>query len=155
MADKTEISIAITGFPTDPSISLTIFSSGRMNPAIVEDVISMTGKSAEIKLVQKQMETERKKVEAGVIPSESVFATERELLKLKRQMAALDAGQPISITAAEVPAAATNTEGDEVRRIQALVKDSPDLINAPQAAGETLLQNAAANGKLAVVKLLL
>ncbi len=110
---------------------------------------------AEIKLVEKQVESQKGLVRAGGAPWDSTVPTERELLKLKRQLAALEAGQPISLTAAEAAAPAGSSEADELRRIQALVKDSPDLINAPQARGETLLQTAAAEGKLAVVKLLL
>ena len=91
----------------------------------------------------------------GVIAPDALLPTERELLKLKRQVAALDAGLPISFAATEATAPATSSEADEVRRIQALIKDSPDLINAPDRKGETLLQSAAAKGKLAVVKLLL
>jgi ankyrin repeat protein/N-acetylneuraminic acid mutarotase len=236
----------------------------------------------EIKLVQKQLESQRRQVEAGVAPSDSVFSTERELLKLRRQLAAFDAGQTASTGAAEAgagaaaiaegdrlalekqiaelkalpndnlriavqqnypnpvltsltqkltdleqqlkslqvqygpehpliastkaqletvnkqidaqidgalrgleakrdvaaklakefraqtgatfsqgkeaataPATAASTDADDVRRIQTIIKDSPDLINAPDRKGETLLQAAAANGKLSVVKLLL
>ena len=109
----------------------------------------------EIKLVQKQLEMQKKQIDAGVIPSDAIVPTERDLLKLKRQVAALDAGQPISFASTEVSAPAASTEADEVRRIQALIKDSPDLINAPDRKGVTLLQSAAAKGKLAVVKLLL
>ena len=109
----------------------------------------------EINLVQKQLEAQKQQVQDGVIPPDALWPTERELLKLKRQVAALDAGLPISITATETSAPATSIEADEVRRIQALIKDSPDLINAPDRKGETLLQSAAAKGKLAVVKLLL
>lgn len=109
----------------------------------------------EIRLVQKQLETQKRQVEAGIIPSDAIVPTERDLLRLKRQVAALDAGQPISFAAAEVSAPAASSEADEVRRLQALIKDSPDLINAPDSKGETLLQSAAAKGNLAVVKLLL
>ncbi len=109
----------------------------------------------EIKLVQKQLEEQQKRVEVGALPSDSLFASERELLKLKRQLAALDAGLPVSIAASETSAPTASSEADEVRRIQALIKESPDLINAPDRKGETLLQAAAAKGKLAVVKLLL
>jgi cytohesin len=98
---------------------------------------------------------QKKQMEAGIIPSDAIVPTERDLLKLKRQVAALDAGQAISFTATEVSAPAASTEADEVRRIQALIKDSPDLINAPDRKGQTLLQSAAAKGKLALVKLLL
>src|ERR1039458_6779159 len=53
-----------------------------------------------------------------------------------------------NLTSGPAPAAATTTEADEVRRIQALIKDSPDLINAPDQKGVTLLESAAAKGKL-------
>ena len=62
---------------------------------------------------------------------------------------------PSRFAGTETAAPAASTEADEVKRIQALIKDSPDLINAPDRKGETLLQSAAAKGKLAVVKLLL
>src|ERR1039458_5711748 len=48
------------------------------------------------------------------------------------------------------PTPTTSTEAEEVKRIQALIKDSPDLINAPDQKGVTLLESAAAKGKLAV-----
>ncbi|MCX6924222.1 MAG: ankyrin repeat domain-containing protein, partial [Verrucomicrobia bacterium] len=110
----------------------------------------------EMRLVEKELESQQKLAQSGVFttPGER-FALQRELLKLKRQVAALDAGLPVSITAAEAPATATSTDADEVKRIQALIKDSPDLINAPDQNGETLLQAAAAKGTLAVVKVLL
>jgi cytohesin len=79
---------------------------------------------------------------------------ERDLLHLKQQLAAVNTGLPISFATSEA-APAASTEADEVKRIQALIKESPDLINAPDRIGETLLQSAAGKGKLAVVKLLL
>jgi ankyrin repeat protein/N-acetylneuraminic acid mutarotase len=109
----------------------------------------------EIKLVEKQLENQQKQVQTGVVSPGELLPTQRDLLKLKRQIAALDAGLPVSITATETTAPAASTEADEVRRIQALIKDSPDLVNAPDQKGETLLQSAAAKGKLAVVKVLL
>ncbi len=47
------------------------------------------------------------------------------------------------------------TSSDETARIRDVIKNSPDLINAPTKDGRTLLQTAAADGDLAVVKLLL
>src|ERR1017187_9969496 len=109
----------------------------------------------EITLVEKQLQMQQKQIEVGAVGPDALWPTERELLKLKRQVAALDAGLPISITATETTAPATSTEAEEVKRIQALIKDSPDLINAPDQKGETLLESAAAKGKLAVVNVLL
>jgi ankyrin repeat protein len=48
-----------------------------------------------------------------------------------------------------------STESVEVARIRAIIKNSPDLIDAPQGGGETLLHIAAQSGDLDVVKLLL
>ena len=109
----------------------------------------------EIKLVQKQLDAKQFSVKGGVIPANELFPIERDLLHLRRQIAALDAGLPVSITTPEATAPATSTEADEVKRVQALIKDSPDLVNAPDQTGETPLETAAAKGKLAVVKLLL
>jgi ankyrin repeat protein/N-acetylneuraminic acid mutarotase len=109
----------------------------------------------EIKLVQKQLDEQKKKMMVGAAGSDSLWPIEREIIELKRQVAALDAGLPISIAPTETTAPAASSEADEVKRIQALIKDSPDLINAPDRRGETLLESAAAKGKLAVVKLLL
>jgi ankyrin repeat protein len=44
---------------------------------------------------------------------------------------------------------------NEINRIKQLIRNSPDLINAPQANGETLLESAAGKGNLEIVKLLL
>jgi ankyrin repeat protein len=108
----------------------------------------------EIKLVQTQLDAQKKQVDTGVIAPSELVPNQRELLRLKRQVAALDAGLPVSIAASETVAPATSSEADEIKRIQTLIKDSPDLINAPDRKGETLLQAAAAKGKLAIIKLL-
>jgi cytohesin len=49
----------------------------------------------------------------------------------------------------------SKTDSEEFARIQNLIKNSPDLINAPGAKGETLLQGAAAQGKLAIATMLI
>ena len=109
----------------------------------------------EIKLAEKQLDAQRRQLQLHNVSQVAVWAVERDLLHLKRQVAAIDAGLPISITATETPVTATSTEAEEVKHIQALIKDSPDLINAPDQKGETLLQSAAAKGKLATAKVLL
>ena len=55
----------------------------------------------EIKLVQKQLDEQKQRVQNGTIAPGDLLPTEREILKLKRQVAALDAGLPVSIAAAE------------------------------------------------------
>ena len=104
----------------------------------------------EIKLLQQQLDAQQKALSVGRDVQNSIWATQREILELKRQVAALDIGGP---SGAEEGAA--SSESEDVARIQALVKNSPDLINAPQKNGETLLEAAAGKGKLAVATLLL
>lgn len=48
-----------------------------------------------------------------------------------------------------------NPETAEIERLTALLKASPDLLNAPGAGGKTFLQNAAEQGQLQVVQFLL
>ncbi len=52
-------------------------------------------------------------------------------------------------------AAGPDAEQREIQRIQTLLAQSPDLINAPGKNGETLLQAAAGKGQLEVVQFLL
>ena len=55
----------------------------------------------EIKLVEKQLETAQKQIQVGMMPSDSLVPIQRDLLRLKIQLAGLDAGQPISSAAAD------------------------------------------------------
>jgi ankyrin repeat protein len=109
----------------------------------------------EMKLAQKQLARQQALIQHAAAADDSLWPIQREILELKRQLAALDAGLPTSFAASGSTAPAASSESDEARRIQALIKDSPDLINAPDHKGETLLQSAAAKGNLAVLKLLL
>jgi len=54
-----------------------------------------------------------------------------------------------------VPEPSTNAEAEEVRRISAMIKDSPDLINARDSSGEAPLHKAAWLGQLSVAKFLI
>lgn len=109
----------------------------------------------EIKLVQQKLDRQQKQSQNALISPEDLFITQRELLELKRQMAALDAGAPITVSAENTTAAPTSTEAEEVRRIQAMIKDSPDLINAQDKSGKTPLHQAAGLGQLIVADFLL
>ena len=52
-------------------------------------------------------------------------------------------------------AAATSAEAEEIEKIKAMIKYSPDLINAPHQSGITPLSRAALSGYLAVARFLL
>ena len=107
----------------------------------------------EIKLVESKLASRQKAHEVGRLDQEAVWATQRELLELKRQMAALDAGQPAAPAAAQP--AATSAEAEEIARIQEMIKNSPDLINAKEGGQMTPLHQAAAQGRLIVAQYLL
>ncbi len=49
----------------------------------------------------------------------------------------------------------TDAEDQEIQRIKEMIQNSPDLINAPEDHGHTLLENAAINGSLKVAAFLL
>jgi len=107
----------------------------------------------EIKLVEQKLAAQERSVKSGVGDQDAVWTTQRDLLELKGRKAALEAGQPASLTAA--PPAATSAELEEVARIQEMVRNSPDLINASEGGGSTPLVKAAAQGQLMVVQYLL
>jgi hypothetical protein len=48
----------------------------------------------------------------------------------------------------------TMLEDAEIQRIQTMIQNSPDLINAPDSSGHTPLENAAINGQLKVAAFL-
>ncbi len=61
-----------------------------------------------------------------------------------------------NLAAGSNPVAPTSSEAEEVKRIQAMIKDSPDLINAKDAnGGSTPLHKAAYQGQLIVAEFLL
>jgi ankyrin repeat protein len=79
------------------------------------------------------------------------FSDQGPLVTLSRQ----NLGQITSVAAVKDLPKESIAETEEVTRIQNLIRNSPDLINAPQKDGATLLEAAAGNGNLAVAKLLL
>ena len=82
-------------------------------------------------------------------------AAKRAAEVLQAQIGAAAAKRDAASTSA--PLAATSSEAEEVKRIQALIKDSPDLINAKDASGfeRTPLHRAAWAGQLVVAQFLL
>jgi len=106
----------------------------------------------EIKLVEEQADVARRKYAAGVDGRDAVITKEREILDLKRQLAALADSAPES-TSANV-SQTTDQEEKEIRRIQKLIKDSPDLINGTPSS-QSPLCFAALNGYVRLAAFLL
>lgn len=121
----------------------------------------------EIALAEQAVQVELKKVENGKQTPVEVSRVQRELMSLKRELITFDA-TPAPAVAAPAANTSTDEEQNEIRRIQALIKDSPDLINALNVevakvrSGElmvpkngTLLHKAASMGQILVAKYLL
>ncbi|HWN94924.1 MAG TPA: ankyrin repeat domain-containing protein, partial [Methylomirabilota bacterium] len=82
------------------------------------------------------------------------FSEQEQLVKLSRDI--LGNTESFAQKVANIQAAAaTDEEEKEVRRIQAMIKDSPDLINARDNNGYTPLHRAATAGQIVVAKFLL
>jgi cytohesin len=113
--------------------------------------------NVEVVTAETLVETVSKQIDAQVEAVLRGLEIKRDAAKSTTEMLTAQAARarPPGEASTSSTEPATSSEADEVRRIQALIKDSPDLINAPDRKGETLLQSAAAKGKLAVIKLLL
>ncbi|MGH7968140.1 MAG: ankyrin repeat domain-containing protein, partial [Limisphaerales bacterium] len=81
------------------------------------------------------------------------FADQSSLVALSRSYLAAAGQSPVVETAGTAPA--TSEEAEEVRRIRAMIKDSPDLIKARDGAGNTPLSHAAEKGQMVVAAFLL
>jgi cytohesin len=108
----------------------------------------------EIHLVEGELKTLKSQFDVGVVSQDALTKKQRELLGLRRQLAALE-DEPTVAPAADANLAATDEEQREVQRIKALIQDSPDLINSPDQSGQTPLHKAAAAGQLVVARFLL
>lgn len=107
----------------------------------------------EIALAEQQLEISKKKLEAGRGEAEEVLKASRDVLTLKRQLAAMAAPQAVLQGAT---AEAADEEAREIARLQRMLANSPDLLNAPQGNdNETPLQTAASKDQARVVEYLL
>jgi ankyrin repeat protein len=98
---------------------------------------------------RKQGNTNQANVQYRRILSE--FVDQAPLVAMSRQYLSTASGTT-SINATEI-----ESVGDlgEISKVRAIIQSSPDLINAPDQSGQTLLQTYVGRGNLAVVKLLL
>jgi ankyrin repeat protein len=83
------------------------------------------------------------------------YADQTTLVNLSRQnLTGLGVSTPTTATASQPAMASTEAEEKEIRRIKAMIRDSPDLVNARQG-NTTVLIDAARHGQLQVVEYLL
>ena len=112
----------------------------------------------EVALVEQKLETQRRGRSSGQYSQADILTTQQELLALKRQLVAVaddsaaggSAPAGKDSTASEV----SNYEEQELRRLQTLIQNSPDLINGAVGA-ESPLYRAAGAGQLRVAAFLL
>ncbi len=110
----------------------------------------------EIKLVEQDLVELRRQIEVGRASPTDLRAKEREVLKLRQHVAALDVQvENVPGGTTSLKTATTDDEEKEIRRIQAMIQNSPDLINAPSGGGLTPLHTAASQGQLTVARFLL
>lgn len=113
----------------------------------------------EQQLLQKNLEEIQKQIQVGAAASDDEIPVRRQLLALQRELAAAQRAPAMVASAATGggPAPATSEEADEIKRIQAIIRDSPDLVNAHNATGYggTPLHAAAEKGYVSVTEYLL
>ncbi|MBN8248144.1 MAG: ankyrin repeat domain-containing protein, partial [Verrucomicrobia bacterium] len=111
----------------------------------------------EIALAEQQLEIVKRRQDVGRADTEEVLKASRDVLALKRQLAAMQS-RPKDIVdlPASASAAAPDEEALEIERLKRLLANSPDLLNAPQGPeNETPLQTAARLDQARVVEYLL
>jgi ankyrin repeat protein/tetratricopeptide (TPR) repeat protein len=111
----------------------------------------------EITLAEKAVQNERAKLDAGKSIASELAKLQRDVFALKRELVALDAApvQSASLSALETNTTLTDAEETELKQIKAIIRDSPDLINAKAAKEMSRLQNAAEAGQVKVAEYLL
>jgi ankyrin repeat protein len=110
----------------------------------------------EINFAEQALAAQKELVRNHVADQQSLWSVQRDVLQLKRQLAALDADTPILRDLDLGSNVVTTTEAEEVKRIQGMIKDSPDLINAAdEHSRRTPLHDAAERGQLIVAQFLL
>ena len=110
----------------------------------------------EIALVEEALQNLKILFEAGRANFSDVLDLERDRLTLQRQLAAAQSMPAARQSTESLSAPVTIEEAQEIHRIQALVANSPDLINAPtRENARTELMMAAHHGRFVVVRYLL
>jgi ankyrin repeat protein len=112
----------------------------------------------EIKLVEEELGRLKDLFDKKLVAQSELRAKERELLKLRQQAVALNVEAESPTASVTAGTLTTDDEEKEIRRIQVMIQNSPDLINAPGFGvnhNVTPLCGAASAGWLRVVTFLL
>ncbi len=115
----------------------------RINGILAGLKVKLQSQQAQVTQLQKELDDARRSAPADLGPANTSFQ--------ERLNAIVERAAPGKLPAATP----TDEEDKEVRRIQALIKDSPDLVNAGGQAGATPLHTAASKGQLVVTRFLL
>lgn len=112
---------------------------------------------SEIALVDEELVEIQKRIAVGVAPPLAVNPVRRELLSLQRELRAAQRRAAAGTLSASDPEASDlpPAEALEIARLSQVLKNSPDLLNAPGKGGLTPLESAAGQGQLAVARFLL
>ena len=106
----------------------------------------------QIALAEQDLADMQKQVQVGKATPGDARAAEREVLRLRQQLVALNGNKSELL---DLSPSANAEEDQEIARIQQMIQDSPDLINAQDHGALTPLGKAAAKGQLKVVSFLL
>ena len=110
----------------------------------------------EIALAEKAVQNERAKLDGGKSIASELAKLQRDVFALKRELVTFDAAPAVAATSAAMPAGGlTDEEEKELKQIKAIIRDSPDLINAAALNGRSRLQHAAELGQVKVAEFLL
>jgi ankyrin repeat protein len=108
-----------------------------------------------ILLVEGLLSEKKKQVEVGVAPPLDTVPFERELLGLKRELAAISKGPATVVAPGESASPGEAEELNEIQRLREVLRNSPDLINAKGPSDHRPIHTAVMKGQRAVVEFLL
>lgn len=106
----------------------------------------------QIALAERDLADAQVKVQIGKAPPADIRVAQQHVLQLQQQLAALDAPQT---AAPDESVPAITKEWQEIKRVEQMIQDSPDLINKPDSDRQTPLTKAVTAGQIEVVRFLL
>ena len=110
----------------------------------------------QIKLVEQLLAEQKKKIEAGAIAPGDEIPLQRELIGLQRELIMVSKAPAIARGPSKTESPlATDEETREIQRLKAVIRNSPDLVNARTGFGYTPLHLAALKGESMVAEFLL